>query len=328
MGRGSMLTPRYLARRTNNLSALSMSRSVREYLQVPREGTILATFRRSCYLDLEGRIIALVAAELHNGPLNIVLKVPVTHSFQGLSAGRAVTASPTGMTLTANLYVGFQAAQTWTATLPPWTRMAEGRLSANLALARTLLVRGAPNGSFAHDLPAAHRGTRANIDEALHLKANRALALLADGIRRRDLTTLTEGTRQLAGLGFGLTPSGDDVLVGTLLALAVSRPGDAEIIRTVIVAAAAGRSPRISGVYLQAAARGEASETWHRLLALMPDGHPSALISAIRTAMAVGETSGADMLAGFLLAQEALNSWEDLADDLTVQGVGNRGLSF
>jgi hypothetical protein len=285
-----------------------MSRSVREYLQVPREGTILATFRRSCYLDFAGHIIALVAAELQNGPLNIVLEVPVTHSFEELSAGGAVTASPTGMTLTASLSVRFQTAKTWTATLLPWTRRVEDRLSANLALAWTQLLRNAPNGSFAHDLPTTSRRATANFDEALHSKADRVLALFADGLRRRDLTALTEGTRQLAGLGFGLTPSGDDILVGTLLALAVSQPEDAEIIRKVIIAAAAGRSPKISSAYIQAAARGEANETWHRLLALMPDGHPSDLISAIRTTMAVGETSGADMLAGFLLAQEALSS--------------------
>ena len=303
-----MLTPRHLAPRTTNLTALSMSRSVREYLQVPREGTILATFRRSCYLDFAGHIIALVAPELHNGPLNIVLKVPATHSFEELSAGRPVSATPTGMMLTAHLSVGFQTVQTWTATLLPWTRRAEDRLRANLALARTLLLRRAPNGSFAHDLPATHRGTTANFDEALHSKAARSLALFADGIRRHDLTALTEGARQLAGLGLGLTPSGDDVLVGTLLAVAVSRPGDVEIIQKTIVAAAAGRSPKISSAYLQAAARAEANETWHRLLAIMPDGYPSDLILAIETALAVGETSGADMLAGFLLAQEALSS--------------------
>jgi hypothetical protein len=105
-----------------------------------------------------------------------------------------------------------------------------------------------------------------------------------------------------------LTPSGDDVLVGTLLALAASLPVDAVTIRATIKAAAKGRSTRISDEYLDAAARGEASEPWHQLLAVLPDGHPSALTSAVRAVMAVGETSGADTLAGFLLAQYAMRS--------------------
>ncbi len=301
-------SPRYLAQGTSELPALSISRTVREYVQVHRTGIVLATFRRSCYLELEGRIVALVAAELLNGPLNIVVEVSGTHSFLRFPLGSVATASPAGATINATLRITFDTAQTWVATLTPWAEVAEGLLRSNLRLARTVLLREAPQGSFAHFLPGANSTGSSDFDGALGVKARRALAVLAAGIRKRDLCALTDAARQLAGLGSGLTPSGDDVLVGTLLALAVSPRADTEPVRTGLLVAAAGRSTRISGAYLAAAAQGEASEMWHRLLAVLPENHPSVLTSAVRSVMAVGETSGADMLAGFLLTQEAMRA--------------------
>ncbi len=306
MPRDSRPTTRPLAPGSCELPALSISRSVCEYLQVPRAGAVLATFRRSCYLDLDGRIVALVAAELLNGPLNIVLEAPAEHSFQTLRVGGVVASTTAGVTIDATLHITFVTAQRWTAALAPWTRITEGPLAANLALARIVLLREAPKGSVAHVLPSTDPARATDFDGVLRSKARHALAALAGGLRRRDHVALAEGARQLAGFGSGLTPSGDDVLVGTLLALAISPPADAITLRTTLMAAAAGRSTRISEAYLEASARGEASEPWHRLLAVLPGGHSSALTTAARALIAVGETSGADMLAGFLLAQEAM----------------------
>jgi len=71
-----------------------------------------------------------------------------------------------------------------------------------------------------------------------------------------------------------------------------------------------GRTTRISEAYLEAAAAGEAGEAWHRLLAILrADGAAGAaddLRAAVQCILAFGETSGADMLAGFSLAMTAL----------------------
>ena len=59
-------------------------------------------------------------------------------------------------------------------------------------------------------------------------------------------------------------------------------------------------------LYLEAAARGEASEAWHRLVDAVAENDPDRIAAAARGVMAFGETSGSDMLAGFVLAAEAL----------------------
>src|SRR5207247_970195 len=62
--RGSAMSssafPRFRVSPFPSLRALSVSRPVHTALGQPRVGQVLAAFTRSCYVDLEGRIVALV----------------------------------------------------------------------------------------------------------------------------------------------------------------------------------------------------------------------------------------------------------------------------
>lgn len=284
------------------LQALSISQSVREFLDRPRAGTIVATFHRSCYLELDREIIALVAPALLNGPLNIVVDIPPEASFLHPRVDATVTSTPSAVHLGAAHGVRLESAQSWNPVLTPWPRLHATVLIANLARARAVLLREALPESFAYQLPFLGNDQRPGGATSGWPRARRAMATLAAGIRESHLGSISDGARALAGLGSGLTPSGDDVLVGALLALTAWAPPAAAAIRRTLVDAAAGRSTRISEAYLRAAARGEASEAWHQLLAVLPTGAPTTFIPALRKVIAVGETSGADMLAGFLLA--------------------------
>ncbi len=282
-----------------------ISRSVAEYLRDPRKGTVLATFRRSCYLDFEDRILALVASELGNGPLNIVLAAAPPHSFQIIPVGELVISTAELITIGTSLRISYDRALPWVPAITPWA-LRPRALNANLDLCHNLLVREAPVGSFAHALPIAPITRRNYIEETLYQQASVAMNTLARGLYNGDLATLAQATRQLAGLGLGLTPSGDDVLVGVLMALTVSSPSNARQLRATVLAAAAGRNPRISAAYLDAAAKGEANEAWHQLLDVLPSGDSAVVSSAARTVMSIGETSGADMLGGFLLTLNSI----------------------
>ena len=112
----------------------------------------------------------------------------------------------------------------------------------------------------------------------------------------------------MAGLGPGLTPACDDFLAGVLLALALirQRQADPELdeIAAMVLETAASRTHEISAAYLKAAYAGEANERWHRLLGALA-GEPGAIEEAARGVMQIGETSGADMLAGFITAMRS-----------------------
>lgn len=118
----------------------------------------------------------------------------------------------------------------------------------------------------------------------------------ADTIRE----ALTPAVERLVGLGVGLTPSGDDYLVGTFAAL--HHLPDSGILRRTLgdrVIAAAGQTTVVSGHFLKAAAAGQ----FHSDIAqatVVALTRPDALESAFRQVVAIGSTSGTDALFGLV----------------------------
>jgi hypothetical protein len=116
-----------------------------------------------------------------------------------------------------------------------------------------------------------------------------------------DAAALETLASSLAGRGPGLTPAGDDFLVGVMHALwAVGAPSEAARLCGVIAAAAVPRTTSLSGAWLNAAARGEAAERWHVLFDEIARKNETGLRMAVRSILQTGHTSGADALAGFM----------------------------
>ncbi|MBX6343113.1 MAG: DUF2877 domain-containing protein, partial [Thermomicrobiaceae bacterium] len=118
---------------------------------------------------------------------------------------------------------------------------------------------------------------------------------------------------RLVGLGPGLTPSGDDFLIGVCGALALVgalAPSVAEDCRAaarVIAASAPGRTTLLSLTWLRQAAAGEFSaELGGLLAALVTAGDDAALERAAERLLAIGGTSGWDMAVGVLLGGQAM----------------------
>lgn len=110
----------------------------------------------------------------------------------------------------------------------------------------------------------------------------------------------------LLGLGPGLTPAGDDVLVGRLLAWhagLVPVGGPTAAIHHLLVNAE-NRTNRLSLAFLRAAAAGECGQPWHDLWPALGPGSRSRA-EAIRVILGTGQTSGAAAFWGFLTAGEA-----------------------
>jgi Protein of unknown function (DUF2877) len=121
-----------------------------------------------------------------------------------------------------------------------------------------------------------------------------ALQRASEALNRDDLLG---AVRALAGLGPGLTPSGDDVLAGMLLVASLTeRFSPAEL------GAAAFGAPThaISRAFLGWAAKGQSIEPVHDLLLAVASGQPTT--EAEYAVAAIGATSGTDLLLGLRLA--------------------------
>lgn len=292
--------------------ARSISRPVWEELdkagQISQVGRVSAVFERACHLALcEREPIAVVSPEIGDGPLNIVLGEQPP-GFPAVGAPVQVSFGREKLEM-GWLQVGLDQAIIWE-PCPEWDRLRarvatmRNRLPYLVALIRSVAPRESLVsilGSAAHDrwtsgqipLPDAERGGK----ECIGSTVGDALRLLSVGWAG-DGPELYMAASRLAGLGRGLTPSGDDFLVGVMIWAWLGKP-EPERICGHLVAGSQQRTTALSAALLRAASRGECSRAWHYLLEVLY-GHPDGeLAAAVRAVLDFGHTSGADALAGF-----------------------------
>jgi hypothetical protein len=129
---------------------------------------------------------------------------------------------------------------------------------------------------------------------------------LIAGLRSSD-AELACAVRRSIGRGPGLTPAGDDVLVGMLTALTAGAGGPAEVpTASRLIGALASvlhTTSDVSRHLLSQAARGLPSRALHELGKALVEGAPDdVLADALRTVLDVGCTSGADACLGLAAA--------------------------
>ena len=132
------------------------------------------------------------------------------------------------------------------------------------------------------------------------------ISKLTDGLTRLVHESVDQAVSGLVGLGPGLTPSGDDLLAGMLVALmampyTASQPS-VDLLARCVTRHAAEKTNRISSAMLEQSAKGNGSAAQHRLLRCLlgVDTQPD-ISRATLELIQVGHTSGWDTLAGILL---------------------------
>jgi uncharacterized protein DUF2877 len=180
---------------------------------------------------------------------------------------------------------------------------------------------------FDPSLPAARGGGLAGSARALVADLAMARALTGLGDDWGALTTdpcliaaadsLARGrvdgtvTRWL-GRGPGLTPSGDDILVGMLVALQLSRVIDVAALaalREPLEAAAGRLTTDISAEYLHHACRGMAAAPVCDLLVALDRGEVVAVAGAVERLGSYGHTSGMDCALGVVVGLLQHDAW-------------------
>ena len=277
--------------------ARSISRPVRERMGAcvgpGPPWRVLAVFEHACDLVTpDGDVVALVLPGGGDGPLNVVVEGR-PGLFAAVEPGMA--AWPEGDRLRAGgLTVLLAEADVWEPR-PAWDRLRGERqaLAARLPLLQAIARQHAPAGSL---LALLGEGMDSLPYAAVVWQAVEELrAGWDDG---GEVARLQAGAARLAGLGHGLTPAGDDFLMGMMVCAWLAHPTP-DLFCRLVVEAAAPRTTTLAAALLRAAARGECSAAWHRLLEALADGPEGRLEGAVAGVLACGHTSGADMLAGF-----------------------------
>ena len=276
--------------------ARSVSRQVKEWLGEGRSaGKVLAVHARACNLVTDqGAVIALVVPGIGDGPLNIVLG-DWPGCMSGVQAGTRVTCGPDRLLLD-GFKIALDAADTWE-PCPNWDdlRAARGAIEASL---ERLVAIGLDHDSNNVLVPLLGEPSFAQGLASILVQRFREAALQLKAGWRGDEGALAEGGAALAGLGDGLTPAGDDFLMGVMLWAWLAHPTPRQFCET-LSQAAVPRTTIFSAAFLEAAARGQCSIAWHRLLAALAEDRPK-IAGAAQGVLARGASSGLDALIGFL----------------------------
>lgn len=259
---------------------------------------VAAVYRGACLMALDdGALVTLAVRELGSLPHGFSLKRARGFDFRGRLL-RGMPASARGGVLRfagSALAVDLRPARPW---------------RSNLAGLGLTLDHAAQQGAWqaAHD-ELARDGRAADFAVA----AGQQIAELSATARALDAGRTMAAAGRLIGLGKGSTPAGDDLLVGFLAGLwasAAAEPARSTFLSRLHgpLGEAAARTSRLSRLYLMAAAAGEVSERLTRLAAAVAAGAAEPLARArTRRALAVGHSSGASGVLGFLAASAAFS---------------------
>ena len=152
------------------------------------------------------------------------------------------------------------------------------------------------------------RLAEAPAEGAAGLGSSRALvarARLSEGLRRHDAAAFVHGALGLLGLGEGLTPAGDDFLVGTLAVLHRFAPSwlrEHPAIAAAVGTRAASATTIVAREFVTHALAGHFAES---LIDLLTAEAAEAAGRAVARVLGTGATSGADTLIGIRVALEA-----------------------
>src|SRR5215208_1016452 len=257
------------------INAVSLTYNVKDWLANSDHPCILHIFDGVCNLVNERReILSIVTPQIENGPFNLVLEKDVLFSgYLGLES--QIFIFPTQLKL-GDLTIQTVDANLW-CPIPDWETLHAKRAEI-LGRIASLQI-----NTFQVSLPT-------------QLLSTFSTAMIAP-----DLATSLTAAKQLAGLGQGLTPAGDDFILGAILAAwIIHSPEVTKGLVEEIANAAAPLTTSLSAAWLRSAGRSEAGIRWHEFFESLISGDSASVQAAMNKILAVGETSGADALAGFV----------------------------
>ncbi|HEX4114114.1 MAG TPA: DUF2877 domain-containing protein [Stellaceae bacterium] len=258
-------------------------------------GAVHSVFARGCNIELaSGTLLGLVARDVGAVPRGFQLATPDRFAFLDHIHAGAPIACRAGLLRIEHsaLSIDLRPAIPWRSHLDKYPIACDRPdVAAAWRAAWTALV--------------VHGGA-----VPLQRQAGDAIATLVRAARTLRPESAPDAIARLIGLGDGLTPAGDDFLVGFLAGLwGLPKSAERRVFRTaltVAIATAVSGTGAISRLYLEAATAGEVSQSLAALAGAIGRGDANETASAVATALAVGDSSGAAASYGLLLAVRAV----------------------
>jgi hypothetical protein len=274
-----------------------------EALQGRSTGRVVAVFESSFYAVLGGRWICIGLPYLGSGPLHVLCE---SRPLRWPTVGDTAAAAGSIFYTDNKPFATFEAAATWAPERAPrWTL---NSLRTGLGAVDEFWQVGPAEQGLA--AAGAHVPLRAKPSPMIEAATPGLVALngiVGDALEGRaplpaDCAELT----RLIGLGPGLTPSGDDVLAGALVALAALGLLGARDMLWNVCREHLARTNDISRAHLRTAALGYGAAALHAAIHTTIGGRADRVERAIAAVSAIGHSSGRDGFAGALIVLRAV----------------------
>jgi hypothetical protein len=278
-------------------------------------GVIHSIFHHACNVSLESdALLALVSSEKGNLSQGIRLGTPPKFTFLNqLRVGQMVACRGGILRISGSeLSVDLRTASIWHIDLKglrvdlhqcdtaqawavAWLELRKHRRG--IGISAMIATTPAPRQN-----PVTSPGIKTLVERAVQ-----TVSALIDATRNFQVDGAITAIRPLIGLGPGLTPSGDDFIVGYLAGLWSTAGSDSSRLRFMSslgawLSQAAACTNAISCTYIKSAVNGNVSEPIATLAQRFGQAKSmDSVREATRTALQVGNTSGADGVLGLLL---------------------------
>jgi hypothetical protein len=263
----------------------------------PWQGHIAAVFQRSLLLSApDGRLVHLHTGPQLVSPFSLRLESTWTMALRAipLSQGVSVYLMGTVIDIAGQLRLRLDSVAYYHSPRP-FTGAIEARA---IKIAQETLTSCGRSGGFDR-LPSSQT----------------LVTAMQQAVAAGDIEQMCAGAHSLIGLGPGLTPSGDDFLVGCLRGLWLMSHDEATTrdmfarLGDRLLSDLKARTTQVGAEFIRYALAGSFAEILdHVAEALVAPAHPPLVTAAIGRLLAQGGTSGSDTMRGLLTCIDALSA--------------------
>lgn len=278
-------------------------------------GIIHSVFNRVCNITFDSLpIVSLILESIPMKPMAVSLKNSENFSMHyfGLKPGQRVVYSYNKLEiLEANFTLYLNDLKS--IDCRPNFNFSKGSIDqvrSNILELSYILENGNPSGllpmlsDFKNSMGEKHKAIPPNIYSQFAWP--RTIDLIKS-ITQLNFIEITNASRRIVGLGPGLTPSSDDMLIGLMISLIYAsyyynwNEDKIKSVNSSILNGAEGKTSQLSYEMMSFAAQGEVTENIHQLMTCIYSDNTQSFYKSTISVMDYGETSGSDLLLGIYI---------------------------
>jgi len=297
------------------VKGVSAGHAALEALREDSKGKIHSVFERSFNILIKNRLVGVARNDIPVSPIDLITNVPTAETMPNLGVRKGM-----GMKITGNrvffgdvLEISLDEVRLWRPPTRVKKPLGREHIKRNLNAVKKGALAKAEGVGLGQLLLHLDSIIGSKIPDTKELNDVTSAALphllgFLKSVKSGDVDGVKENSKNLVGLGPGLTPSADDMLGGFASALwwVSNSFGKVDRIQEInnAISSQAAATNLLSHQLLEHATRGEVNEYLVDFFEEILAGTGKNLDKSVGQIMAIGETSGADSMVGLILGIE------------------------